>query len=160
MNLIESIGTVSRATVDNGVLINWVSDFGDTYFFFNLRNGLTLTAGDQYTISFDCMGLPAGKTVVFNWANNNGLGITLKNGRNSLTFNVPSRYRAFLDDTTRDNTIIVYIYNFQLEKKDHPTPFLNHTAQQFNYHLHYFAGNEVHETGTANFEDFSTVGNY
>jgi hypothetical protein len=161
VNLIESIGTVVRSTkVGNGVLINWTSNFGDTYFFFNLRNGLTLTTGDQYTISFDCTGKPDDKTVVFNWANIAGLGITLKNGRNSLTFNVPSDTRAFLDDSVRDNTINnLYLYNFQLERKDHPTPFVSTFRPTIELPTGVqFGADEIHETGITNFEDFSTVG--
>jgi len=125
-NLIDSIGSTIRCIkYGNGVLIDWTSDFGDTYFFFNLKDSLLLTEGDQYTLSFDCNGLPEDKIIKFAWANTASNQTTLVNGRNSLTFLVPSDIRAFFDDTLRDNTIdYLYLYNFQLEAKDHSTPFV------------------------------------
>ena len=52
-----------------------------------------------------------------------------------------------------------YFSIMQLEKKEYSTPFTYsyRPAIQLPSTLD-FAGNEVHETGTANFEDFSTVG--
>jgi len=124
-NLIESIGNVVRCTKSgNGVLIDWTTNFGDTYFFFNLKSGTTLTTGDIYTLSFDCSGLPEGKVVKFAWSNVTTIVCTLQNGRNELTFAIPSVTSSFFDDIVRDATINnLYLYNFQLEAKNHATPF-------------------------------------
>lgn len=53
----------------------------------------------------------------------------------------------------------VFIANIQLEQKNYATPFTStyRPAIQLPSTIE-FGANEVHETGTANFEDFSTVG--
>jgi hypothetical protein len=57
------------------------------------------------------------------------------------------------------NIVDLYIDNMMLYRGTEIVPFINsyRPAIQLPSTLD-FAGNEVHETGTANFEDFSTVG--
>ena len=70
----------------------------------------------------------------------------------SLSFNFS--YGAIGDPSTR-----TWFCAPQMEAKSYATPFVStyRPAIQLPSTLD-FAGNEVHETGTANFEDFSTVG--
>lgn len=60
---------------------------------------------------------------------------------------------------TYDTGNVPVVKNFQIEKKDHATPFTStyRLAIQLPSTIE-FGANEIHETGTANFEDFSTVG--
>lgn len=53
----------------------------------------------------------------------------------------------------------IKISDVQIETKDHPTPFVSdyRPASQLPSTLE-FGADEIHETGTANYEDFSTVG--
>jgi len=54
---------------------------------------------------------------------------------------------------------VIKIADVQLDLKDHPTPFTDsyRPISSFPSTIQ-FGANEIHETGTANFEDFSTVG--
>jgi hypothetical protein len=56
-------------------------------------------------------------------------------------------------------SVTCQVSNVQVEEKAYPTPFVStyRPAIELPSTLD-FAGNEIHETGTANFEDFSTVG--
>lgn len=52
-----------------------------------------------------------------------------------------------------------FVDNFQIERKLYPSPFVStyRPASQLPSTIQ-FGANEIHETGTANFEDYSTVG--
>lgn len=126
-NLIASIGnTINCTKSGNGVLIDWVANFADTYFYFTLANGATITPGLEYALSFKCTGLPLDKIVSFSWSNLDSIKITLQPGKNSLVFTAPSSPTTyFFDDKTRDASISsLFLYDFQLEKKGYSTDYV------------------------------------
>lgn len=116
---------------NNGVKIDWSADKTDSYFMFNYSQAIK--ANSVYTLSFDCEGLKLGETATFAVGNLNdaSYNIALKNGRNSLTFTAGSdlmndftqHNRLFFDDKTGTDGAIFYLTNFQLEEKDHSTPY-------------------------------------
>ena len=121
--------TVRCSTYGNGVKIDWTdpNNQGDTYFMFNTPN---MTEGVTYTLSFDCSGLLADSDTT--WAVSNTYApAKLHNGRNVFTFTpTSSALQLFFDDWSRDIRLTQLVMtNFQLEQKDHATPFVNGTRQ-------------------------------
>lgn len=111
-----------------GVKIDWTSNAGDTYFYFDLGTGVTLTQGNTYTLSFQCSGM--GSSVVsFYWCNlsgNSSMRCQLKNGLNVLTFQMPSNNitRPFFDDIERDTSLSnLQMWDFKLEEGSIATPW-------------------------------------
>ena len=109
----------------NGVKIDWTSNAGDTYWFLRLADGVTLTEGDTYTLSFQCSGIGSA-AVSFNWCNITGYGVFLHNGLNTYTFEMPATNisNPFFDDINRDTTLSdLRLWNFKLEKGSVATPW-------------------------------------
>jgi hypothetical protein len=132
-NIISGIASVhGKAFLESGrVKINWSPSGADSYFMFNCTQ--TIKANSVYTLSFDCEGLKASEVATFA-VNNLGSAYTiaLENGRNSLTFTagsdlmdaiVSANNYLFFDDKTRTEGAVFYLSNFQLEEKDHATPY-------------------------------------
>ena len=140
-NIITGIKSASgKASLESGrVKINWSPSGDDSYFFFNWNQ--TIKANSIYTLSFDCEGLKSGEVATFALSNlsASSYNIALKNGRNSLTFTAGSDLmndintynRLFFDDKTRTNGAIFYLSNFQLEEKDHTTPYTPTSRNSF-----------------------------
>jgi hypothetical protein len=115
----------------NGVKIDWSAGGADSYFMFNYSQAIK--ANSVYTLSFDCEGLKSGEVATFALSNlsASSYNIALKNGRNSLTFtagsdlmnDIATHSRLFFDDKTRTDGAIFYLSNFQLEERDHATPY-------------------------------------
>jgi hypothetical protein len=131
-NIISGIQSVhGNSSLESGrVKINWSPSGGDTYFMFNCTQ--TIKANNVYTLSFDCEGLKPGEVATFAVSNlGSDYTVALKNGRNSLTFTAGSDLmndintynRLFFDDKTRTDGAVFYLSNFQLEEKDHATPY-------------------------------------
>ncbi len=125
-NLITGITSVARCTIEgNGVRVAWNVSSGDTYLFFNTSE--EMVQGTTYTLSFDVEGLNE-SGVSFAWSNiiggDNRYLCVLHNGHNVKTFtHNSSESRTFFDDIHRNNTSNFWMGNFQLEKKDHATPY-------------------------------------
>jgi hypothetical protein len=132
-NIISGIASAyGKASLKSGrVKINWSPSTGDSYFMFNCTQ--TIKANSVYTLSFDCEGLKSSEVATFA-VNNLGSNYTvaLKNGRNSLTFTagsdlmdaiVSANNQLFFDDKTSTAGAVFYLSNFQLEEKDHATPY-------------------------------------
>lgn len=119
-------GSTARWTrYGNGVQINPSVSTSDTYWFFRLASGgTTLTADTTYTLSYDVTGLTR-DDIKFKFANAYGPH-TLHNGHNEHTFTTASsELRLFYDDTETNATQGPYqLTNFQLEQKDHGTPWV------------------------------------
>lgn len=116
-----------------GVKIDWTSNAGDTYWYLILKEQ-NLVEGEIYTLSFQCFGL-SNTAVAFRWCDLPNYTIYLKNGFNSYTFNMPSKNIAnpFFDDVNRDTTLSnLQLWNFQLEKKDHATPYTPNSRESNN----------------------------
>lgn len=132
-NIIAGIQSAyGNASLETGrVKINWSPSGGDSYFMFNCIQ--TIKANSVYTLSFDCEGLKSGEVATFAISNLDAAtyNIELKNGRNSLTFTAGSDLmndintynRLFFDDRTRTDGAVFYLSNFQLEERDHATPY-------------------------------------
>lgn len=132
-NIIAGIKSTSgkSSLYGNGVKVDWSAGGADTYFMFNCSQ--SIQENGVYTLSFDCEGLKSGETATFAVSNLNpaSYNITLTNGRNSLTFTAGSDLmndinaydRLFFDDKARTDGAVFYLTNFQLEKKDHVTPY-------------------------------------
>jgi len=124
-NLITGLTSLTRCTAEgNGVRVSWNTNSGDTYFFFNTSEAMVQNT--TYTLSFDVTGLNE-SNVTFAWSNINSSPYlcTLHNGKNILTFtHTSSETRTFFDDISRNGTSNFWMGNFQLEKKDHATPFV------------------------------------
>jgi hypothetical protein len=132
-NIISGIASAyGKAFLESGrVKINWSPSGADSYFMFNCTQ--TIKANSVYTLSFDCEGLKASEVATFA-VNNLGstYTIALENGRNSLTFTagsdlmdaiISANNYLFFDDKTRTEGAVFYLSNFQLEEKDHATPY-------------------------------------
>lgn len=132
-NIIAGIQSAyGSASLETGrVKINWSPSGGDSYFMFNCIQ--TIKANSVYTLSFDCEGLKSGEVATFAISNLDAAiyNIELKNGRNSLTFTAGSDLmndintynRLFFDDRIRTDGAVFYLSNFQLEERDHATPY-------------------------------------
>lgn len=115
----------------NGVKVDWSAGGADSYFMFNYSQAIK--ANSVYTLSFDCEGLKSGEVATFAVSNLSAASynIALKNGRNSLTFtagadlmnDINTHNRLFFDDKNQTNGAVFYLSNFQLEEKDHATPY-------------------------------------
>lgn len=109
----------------NGVKIDWTSNAGDTYWYLDLANGVSLIQDATYTFSCKCLGIEE-NTIMFRWCNLAGYEIYLHNGWNQYTFSMPSTNitNPFFDDINRDTSLSnLRIYDFQLEEKDHATGY-------------------------------------
>ena len=146
-NIITGIKSASgKASLESGrVKINWSPSGDDSYFFFNYSQAIK--ANSVYTLSFDCEGLKSGEVATFAVSNLSAASynIALKNGRNSLTFtagsdlmnDINTHNRLFFDDKNRTNGAVFYLSNFQLEERDHATPYTPISRDSF---LHNEAG--------------------
>ncbi len=115
----------------NGVKVDWSAGGADSYFMFNYSQAIK--ANSVYTMSFDCEGLKSSEVATFALSNLSAASynIALKNGRNSFTFtagsdlmnDINTHNRLFFDDKTRTDGAVFYLSNFQLEEKDHATPY-------------------------------------
>ena len=156
-NIITGIKSASgKASLDSGrVKINWSPSGGDSYFMFNYSQAIT--ANSVYTLSFDCEGLKTGEVATFAVSNLSAASynIALQNGRNSLTFTAGSDLmndintynRLFFDDKTRTDGAVFYLSNFQLEERDHATPYTPTNRESMIYN----------ETGLAPTTNFSNI---
>lgn len=127
-NLITGLTAGGQTTISNGIVTTSGVN-ADTYFTINLSESITV--GTQYTISCyaDCE-QNATFTFPLGWQGNTDLAWTLQTGYNSKTFiaNEGSwgTNRLFMDDaggTARSLGAKCKFWNFQLEKKDHATPY-------------------------------------
>ena len=119
------------STYGNGVKIDWTipENQADTYFFFNTSD---LTPGQTYTFSYTASGLLPDSDVVFAFANTYA-AVKMHNGRNEITFTpTSSEARPFFDDWVRDTRLNnLVLKDFQLEKKDHATPYRKQSTNLF-----------------------------
>ena len=132
-NIIAGIKSAhGKSSLESGrVKINWSPSGGDSYFMFDCVQAIN--ANSVYTLSFDCEGLKSGEVATFALSNLSAASynIALKNGRNSLTFtagsdlmnDINTHNRLFFDDKTRTDGAVFYLSNFQLEERDHATPY-------------------------------------
>ena len=133
-NIISGIKSAhGKASLESGrVKINWSPSFDDSYFMFNYIQDIK--ANGVYTLSFDCEGLKPGEVATFAVSNliDTSYHIALKNGRNSLTFtagadlmhDINTYNRLFFDDKSPQTAgAVFYLSNFQLEERDHATPY-------------------------------------
>lgn len=131
-NLISGIASVnSRCSKSgNGVFVNWSSSAGDTYFFFSMRS--QPAANTTYTLSFKVSGLNGETGIVWAWSNlnDNQYKVEIKNGLNAITFTLDgTETRCFFDDKANKTGVSYYMYDFQLEAKDHATLYVNGTRE-------------------------------
>lgn len=129
-NLISGIASVnSRCSKSgNGVFVNWSSSAGDTYFFFSMRS--QPATNTTYTLSFKVSGLNGETGIVWAWSNLNGnqYKVEIKDGLNAITFTLDgTETRCFFDDKANKAGVSYYMYDFQLEAKDHATLYVNGT---------------------------------
>lgn len=133
-NIIKSIKSAhGRSSLyGNGVKIDWSVDTGDSFFMFNYSP--EIKADSIYTLSFDCEGLKSGEEAAFAVSNlkDGSYIINLQNGKNVLTFTAGADLmndieshdsRLFFDDKTKTAGAVFYLTNFQLEERDHATPY-------------------------------------
>ena len=132
-NLITSITAGGQTTVQDGVVTTSGVN-ADTYFTLHLSENLT--QGTVYTISCVAENM-GGKTFAFpiGGQNNVDLPFVIKEGYNAYTFTMNSfdagAKKCFMDDTERSAWANkCRFYNWQLEKKDHATPYVNGTRAQ------------------------------
>lgn len=135
-NLITKVQLPKNCTISNNVVsVDWKSNSADTYFRLPTP---ALTSGSTYTLSFDCDGI-RNATVSFAVCNQSNIAdhlLYLKDGRNEITFvandtdvsNAANSNGIFFDDITRDAVSQFTLSNFQLEAKDHATPFTNYST--------------------------------
>ena len=146
VNLITSIGNTTRCLKEgNGVRIDWTKteNQGDTYFFFNTLE--PVVTGQIYTLSFDAHGIIS-NGIRFDWSNlhDSQYQCFIKEGHNELTFTVGDVTTTFFDDINRDNTNNFWMGNFQLEKKDHATPFAGYGTTRTQQYLKDVSGFDNH----------------
>lgn len=142
-NIITGIKSAhGKASLESGrVKINWSPNGDDSYFMFNCSQ--TIKANCIYTLSFDCEGLKSGEVATFAVSNLSAASynIALKNGRNSLTFtagsdlmsDINTHNRLFFDDKTRTNGAVFYLSSFQLEERNHATPYTSTSRESMLY---------------------------
>lgn len=128
-NLVTSLTAGGQTTVSDNVITTSGTN-ADTYFTINLSE--SITNGTQYTISCDAE-IPGDLQWCFplGQQGNTSLPFIIKNGHNEYTFTANNitwgTNRCFMDDnnpsTVRSSGYITKMWNFQIEKKDHATPF-------------------------------------
>ena len=133
-NLITSITAGGQVTVSDGVVTTSGTN-ADTYFQLNMTE--SLTQGTVYTISCEASGFTG--TEEWQWPiggqdNSSLVFLINKNGYNSYTFTMNSydagTNRCFMDDiycSARETGNQYKFWNWQIEKKDHATPYVNGT---------------------------------
>lgn len=131
-NLVTSINAGGQTTVSNGV-VTTSGTSADTYFQLNLSE--SLISGTVYTISCDAE-IPEGSwSFPIGGQSNTSLVFQIFNGHNEYTFTMNSfnagTNRCFMDDINRNAAANhqCKMYNWQIEKKGHATPYVNGTRQ-------------------------------
>lgn len=135
-NLVTGLVAGGRTTLDStGKAITTSGEDADTYFYLNLSK--TLEAGKTYTIS--CTGENiiqnsggSGEFFQFGLQGQGGVPqFKIYNGRSSATFTATTTQavsRLLLDDITGARCLTQSkFYDFQLEEKDHATPYTLNT---------------------------------
>lgn len=132
-NLVTGLTAGGRTTVgDNGLSVTSTGENADTYFTINLSEDIVV--GTQYTISCNVSGMPVTGSWEFplGLQGNTALSWYLHNGYNVKTFTANDiswgTKRIFMDDLNGRATCVGYqvkFYNFQVEKKDHATGYVN-----------------------------------
>lgn len=124
-NLISRLSQSNeRILINDGVAaVQTIS--GDGHFSIVLNQGLT--SGTTYTLSFYVTNMGENDVCSFGFYDAGMHNTTaIHNGLNSITFtawkDIPSSLT--FDDSGRSNSNIIYMKNFQLEQKDHATPFV------------------------------------
>ncbi len=105
----------------NGVDLQTTS--GDAYC--ELMLSATLVSGATYTLSFDVTNMKDGESCSFGFYDSGMHNTTsIHNGRTAITFTAwKAVSQLTFDDGGRNNTTVISLRNFQLEKKDHATLF-------------------------------------
>ncbi len=127
-NLISSVNSSNAKLPKAGNGVDLQSTSGDAYC--SLALSTALVNGSTYTLSFDISNLQNGEMFSFGFYDSGMHNITSfnQNGRATITFTAwNTASKLTFDDGTRTNTTVVSLRNFQLEKKDHATPYVNGT---------------------------------
>lgn len=125
-NLVTGLKAGGRTTVSGGIVTTTGED-KDTYFTINLSE--SIVSGTTYTLSCEASGIPEGSYWSFPMGSQSNTSLTMRiyNGYNKYTFTANSidwgTNQLFMDDTARSGAPVTKFYNFQLEKKDHATPY-------------------------------------
>ncbi len=127
-NLCAGLVAGGRTIVSNNTVRN-TGENADTYWFIKPKEA---TVGNAiYTVSCDLSGFSTDSNYM-QWgvvSQNSGLNWKTYNGHNEFTFTMPasrdgSTANIILDDNGGHRTQVFKIYNVQLEKKDHATPYV------------------------------------
>lgn len=127
-NLISTVNSSNAKLpkAENGVDLQTAS--GDAYC--SLALSTALVNGNTYTLSFDVSNLSNTEYISFGFYDSGMHNTTTinKNGKATITFTAWNTASSLtFDDGSRNNTTVVLLRNFQLEAKDHATPYVNGT---------------------------------
>ena len=126
-NLISAVASTNPRlpVAENGVDLQTTS--GDAYC--GLALSAALVNGSKYTLSFDVSNMGTNDYCSFGFYDNGMHNTTsIYNGRNVITFTAWNTASSLtFDDGGRSNANIIHLRNFQLEQKDHATPYVNGT---------------------------------
>lgn len=131
-NLVTSLKAGGRTSIVNNTVVTNGQN-GDTYFYLNFS--AALVQGTTYTISCDAE-IPEGGTGGTQWKFGLGSQSTadpnfiIKNGHNTYTFVCTAnsaKATLLFDDMQRIYNVSSVFKNFQVEQKDHATPYTPNT---------------------------------
>jgi hypothetical protein len=178
---ILGLGTTTSYNPYYTIVVNNIGDYtithvdgaSPTVVFYNTNWNTIKIVGQTYTISgyiYDEFMNPIKSNSVINSSHPSGTFTTTSyetrnDGYFRYTFVLNNDsggsifFHTNLGNTTSSGTYKLHIKKMQLEYKSYATPFTSsfRPASQLPSTIQ-FGADEVHETGTANFEDFSTVG--
>ena len=152
-----TVNNARLATYKNGIEVLPIS--GDAYCSLVLKSALVV--GTVYTLSFDVTGIDSNDVINYGFYYNSKMNYVtrLKNGRNSITFTAEvSQSTMTFDDSGRVNDNSIYLTNFQLEQKDHATPYCK--TSRTNYEIVDYSGYRNNLTSVGSFTVDSNTGRY
>lgn len=151
----------NTSITDNAVITNGTNS--DTYFY--LKFPTALVQGTTYTISCDA-DIPTDGTGT-QWKFGMGSQLTsdpnfiIKNGHNEYTFICTAnsaKQQLLFDDMSRIYGVSSRFYNFQVEQKDHATPYVNGTRSVGKVYDNSGYGNNGTVTGSPQITSNTGIG--
>ena len=152
-----AVNNARLAAYKNGIEVLPIA--GDAYCSLVLKSALVV--GTVYTLSFDVTGIDSNDVINYGFYYNSKMNYVtrLKNGRNIITFTAEvSQSTMTFDDSGRVNDNSIYLTNFQLEQKDHATPYCK--TSRTNYEIVDYSGYRNNLTSVGSFTVDSNTSRY